>query len=162
MASIMPPIPRFFFLYIEPSLCFFGGAFQPVLNPHSITTLLPAPLAGRHTTDPNPTPLETMLALQSATLMFMIAMVTVIVMVFAKDRAVVRGYVVASAVTDLPHWASFAYVLGWEGLRQWRTWEAPLWMQLLVPVFTLMFKLGYLSGAFGEDRVPEKKGRKEL
>jgi hypothetical protein len=61
-------------------------------------------------------------------------------------------------------WASFAYVLGWEGLRQWRTWEEPLWMQLLVPVLTMLFKLGYLSGAFGEDRVVEKKGkgRKEL
>lgn len=65
-------------------------------------------------------------------------------------------------------WAAFAYVLGWEGLREWRTWEAPLWMQLLVPVLTMGFKLGYLGGAFGEDRVVEDsgngkgKGKKEL
>lgn len=60
-------------------------------------------------------------------------------------------------------WGSFAYVLGWEGLKQWRTWEAPLWMQLGVPVLTMVFKIGYLTGAFGEDRVVGKeKGRKEL
>jgi hypothetical protein len=62
----------------------------------------------------------------------------------------------------LHSWAAFAYVLGWEGLKQWRTWEAPLWLQLLVPVLTMVFKIGYLTGAFGKDRVPEKKGNKKL
>ena len=91
-------------------------------------------------------------------------------MLYAKDPKVVRSYVLASAITDFPHWASFAYVLGWEGLRQWRSWEGPLWAQLLVPVFTFLFKVGYLGGWFGEDRVLKQvdkgvkgaKGKKEL
>ena len=98
---------------------FFGGDLQPVLNPLSITSLLPPQLAGRGTSSPEPTPLETMLGLQSAVLMFMISMVTAGVTVYAKDPKVVHAYVAASAITDFPHWASFAYVLGWEGLRQW-------------------------------------------
>ena len=94
----------------------------------------------------------------------MISIVTIGVMIHAKDPKVVHWYVAASAITDFPHWASFAYVLGWEGLRQWRTWEGPLWAQLSVPVFTFMFKLGYLGGWFGEDQVQEGKGKgkKEL
>lgn len=103
-----------------------------------------------------------MLGLQSATLMFMISMVTIGVMVYAKDPKVVYAYVAASAITDFPHWASFAYVLGWEGLREWRTWESPLWAQLLVPVFTFLFKVGYLGGFFGEDNtvVDPAQGRR--
>ena len=117
-------------------------------------------MAGRGSLSPEPTPLEMMLGLQSATLMFMISMVTISVMVFAKDPKVVHAYVAASAITDFPHWASFAYVLGWEGLRQWRSWESPLWMQLLVPVFTFLFKIGYLGGFFGKDKVVDDAGRK--
>jgi hypothetical protein len=110
-----------------------------------------------------------MLGLQSATLMFMISMLTIGVMVYAKDPKVVHAYVVASAITDFPHWASFAYVLGWEGLRLWRTWNGALWAQLLVPVFTFLFKVGYLGGFFGKDKVEEETlesekaaGKKEL
>jgi len=102
--------------------------------------------------------------------MFMIAIVTLSVMLFAKDPKVVHAYVFCSAVTDFPHWASFLYVLGWEGIRQWRTWEAPLWMQLGVPVFTFLFKVGYLTGAMGADQGQSdeatgkkgKRGKKEL
>ncbi|KAH8817049.1 hypothetical protein F5884DRAFT_778319 [Xylogone sp. PMI_703] len=159
MASIMPPIPRFFFLYGEPFLLFFGGFLNPILDPTSITTLLPPHLAGRNTTDPNPTPLEHLLGLQSAVLMFMLAFVTYSVMRYCTNPKVIHLYVIISAVTDIPHWGAFFYVLGWEGISQWRTWHAPLWMQLGVPVLTMALKLGYLSGMFGEDRDPaeEKK-----
>ena len=100
----------------------------------------------------------------------MIAMVTLAVMVYATNPKVVHCYVAASAITDIPHWTAFLYVLGWDGIKQWRSWHTPLWCQLLVPVLTMVFKLGYLSGAFGEDRVagePVRKakadvGRKEL
>lgn len=54
---------------------------------------------------------------------------------------------------------TFAYVLGWDGLREWRMWEVPLWMQVLLPVLTMGFKLGYLAGVFGEDRVVEDAGK---
>lgn len=96
-----------------------------------------------------------------------ITLLTLGIMLYAKDPKIVHAYVCASLLTDFPHWGSFAYVLGWEGLRQWRMWESPLWMRLLVPVFTFLFKLGYLSGAFEADRVAGKaaegkKGRKEL
>ncbi len=94
-----------------------------------------------------------MLGLQSAILMFMIPLVTIGIMVYAKDPKVVYVYVTASAITDFPHWTSFAYVLSWERLRQWKSWDGPLWAQLLVPVVTLLFKLGYLGGFFGKDKV---------
>lgn len=125
--------------------------------------MLPPHLAGRGTTDPNPTPLEHLLGLQSAVLMFMIAMITVVVMLYSTEPKVVRGYVLASAITDIPHWSAFFYVLGWEGLAAWRTWDAMLWMQLLFPVFTFAIKWGYLLGLFGGDRVVKKESdaRKE-
>lgn len=103
MATItkMPPIPHFFFLYIEPCLCFFGGALQPILKPTAITTLLPASLAGRNTKSLEPTRLELLLGLQSAVLMFMISLLTIVVMRWG-DQRVRRGYVVVSALTDIP------------------------------------------------------------
>lgn len=177
---------------------FFGGFLTPILNPTSITTLLPSSLSGRQSPDLNPTPLEHLLGLQSSALMFMISLLTVVIMTQSgaskEGRWIVRGYVWVSAVTDVPQyvtlfflwlfffllwliflvsrggfvrwrlidfrnsWASFAYVLGWNGLEQWRTWETPLYLQLFVPVLTMFFKAGYLSGAFGEDRGFEKEG----
>jgi hypothetical protein len=124
-------------------------------------------LAQRGTNSLDPTPLEHLLGLQSAVLMFMIAMLTVIIMVHADNPKVVHGYVIASALTDLPHWAAFFSILGWDGIRQVHTWNTALWLQLVVPIVTMVFKLGYLSGLFGEDQVsmvtskPEtEKGRK--
>lgn len=169
----MPPIPRAFFLYGEPFLLwvlqlsllplrglalmklirFFGGFLTPVLDPKSITNLLPPHLAGRGTSDPNPSPLEHLLGLQSAVLMFMLAFVTYSVMRYSTNPKVIHHYVIISAVTDIPHWVAFFSVLGRDGIRQWRTWHAPLWMQLCVPILTMIFKLGYLTGAFGKDRV---------
>lgn len=130
-----------------------------MFNHRSITTLLPPKLAGRGITSLDPTPLELLLGLQSATLMFLFAAVTLGVMIYAKDPKVVHAYVFASALTDFPHYAAFAYVLGWEGLRQWRLWEGPLWLQLLVPVFTFILKVGYLCGAFGKDVVGSDRKR---
>jgi hypothetical protein len=114
--------------------------------------LLPPHLAGRGTASPDPTPLEHLLGLQSAVMMFMIAMITVVVFRYSTNPKVIHGYVAASAITDIPHYAAFFYVLGWDGIKQWRTWHTPLWLQLGVPVLTIVFKLGYLSGAFGKDR----------
>lgn len=65
-------------------------------------------------------------------------------MLFSTDRKVERGYVWASAITDIPHWEAFFYVLGWDGVSQWRSWHMPLWLQLGVPVFAMAFKAGYL------------------
>lgn len=84
--------------------------------------------------------------------MFMIAMVNVVIMLYATDRKVVRGYIAASAITDIPRWGAFLHVLGKRGIGQWRTWPQPLWLQLLVPFFTMSFKLFYLWGLFGQDR----------
>ena len=83
----------------------------------------------------------------------MISLLTLSVMLFAKDPKIVQAYVIVSALTDIPHWASFYYVLGYEGIRRYEEWNLSLWLQLGVPVFTMAFKLGYLSGWFGRDRV---------
>ena len=93
--------------------------------------------------------------------MFMISLLTLSVMLFAKDPKIVHAYVVVSALTDIPHWASFYYVLGWEGIRNWEEWNQSLWLQLGVPVITMVFKLGYLSGGFGRDRVVGEKGKRK-
>lgn len=125
-----------------------------MLNPRSIVDLLPPHLAQRGVSSPEPTPLEHLLGLQVAVLMFMIAMVNMVIMLYAVNPKVVRGYVLASTITDIPHWSALLYVLGWDGISQWRTWNLPLYMQMIVPSITIIFKLGYLTGAFGEDRLP--------
>ena len=136
------------------------GAVKPLLDPESITELLPLHLGGRAEFHAHPTPLEHLQALQNATLMFMIAMVTVAVMVYGNKQTI-KAYILASALTDFPHWGSFAYILGSEGLEKWRYWNAGLWTQLLVPVFTFFVKLGYLTGSFGPDKdVPDKTAKK--
>lgn len=82
----------------------------------------------------------------------MIVVVTIGVMRCSKDPAVVHAYVWASLLTDILWWASMAYVLGPQGLSEWRTWETGLWMMWLVPLFTVIFKTGHLTGLFVKDR----------
>ena len=48
----------------------------------------------------------------------MITMVTLVVMLYATNPKVVHWYVAVSAITDIPHWMSFFYVLGWDGIKQ--------------------------------------------
>ncbi|KAF3799683.1 hypothetical protein GCG54_00000928 [Colletotrichum gloeosporioides] len=72
MSELMPPIPRIFFTYIEPLLCLFS-ALRPLLNPSSITApLTPSPR--------EPTPTETLWALQNAVLLFEFALLTWVIM----------------------------------------------------------------------------------
>ncbi|KAK1839877.1 hypothetical protein CCHR01_17495 [Colletotrichum chrysophilum] len=111
----MPPIPRIFFTYIEPLLCPLG-AIQPLLSPSSIT----APL----TSSPRePTPTETLWALQNAVLLFGFALLTWVIMLHSNDRKVVRGYVLVSALMDFPHWGALAVALNREGVL----WEVGQW-----------------------------------
>lgn len=53
-----------------------------------------------------------------------------------------------------------AYVLGPQGMSEWRDWETGLWMMWLVPTFTFTIKAGYLLGLFGPDKgsAKERKG----
>ncbi|KAK2731684.1 hypothetical protein CKAH01_08840 [Colletotrichum kahawae] len=122
MSQIMPPIPRIFFTYIEPLLCLFG-ALQPLLSPSSIT----APL----TSSPRePTPTETLWALQNAVLL-----------------KVVRGYVLVSALMDFPHWGALAVALGKEGvLWEFGAWGREMRVLVVVPLATFSIKVGYLWG----------------
>jgi hypothetical protein len=50
--------------------------------------------------------------------MFTIAMLNLVIMVYATNRKVVHGFVAVSAITDIPHWTAFFYVLGGDGLKQ--------------------------------------------
>ncbi|KAF7328602.1 hypothetical protein MSAN_02478000 [Mycena sanguinolenta] len=157
MATFMPPIPRVFFCFIEPALCLFGAA-QPLLNPAAITALLPAHLAGRPDPTAAPTPLETLQVLMTSVMMYGWALLTLAIMFLSdgkttRSRRLVHAYIAISASMDFPHWGAFAYALGAEGIKQWRTFPAEMWMQVLVPLLTFAVKAGYLAGAFGEDKV---------
>lgn len=83
---------------------------------------------------------------------------------FHALRAEENRYVAASCIAEISQRVALLYVLGWDGLAQWRTWNAPLWLQFGIPVVMVSFKAGYLIGAFGEDKVvegAEKMGRVE-
>ncbi|KAJ6503901.1 hypothetical protein C8R45DRAFT_1185969 [Mycena sanguinolenta] len=166
MATFMPLIPRVFFCYFEPALCLFG-AIQPLLNPAAITALLPPHLAGRPDPSAAPTPLETLQVLMTSVMMYGWASLTLAIMFLSdgstpRGRRLVHAYLAISASMDLPHWGAFAYALGAEGMAQWRTFPAEMWMQVLVPLVTFVVKVGYLAGLFGEDKVAsEGKGKGE-
>ncbi|KAJ5703560.1 hypothetical protein N7493_011485 [Penicillium malachiteum] len=160
MASIMPPIPRAFFLYGEPILIL-SGVLNTLLKPTAITSMLPAHLARRPTSDPYPSPLEHLLALQTASIMFLVVCISTAVMLYATNARVVHGLVLSYAIADIPHWASLLYVLGRDGLSQWGTWDTSLWLQFFIPMLTMGIKVGYLTGAFGPDRVDSEGNAKE-
>lgn len=98
-------------------------------------------------------------------MMFLFGMVTLGIMLYAKDAGVVHAYVAASAISDFPHWAFLLTVLSKPGCGIWdfgndACWNTDLRMQLLIPVVTFVIKVGYLVGLFGPDRVIGAKGVK--
>ena len=132
-----------------------------LLDPRSITGILPATLAGRGTKSPQPTPLELLLALQNKNHELIFALLTLAIMLYARSARLVHAFVAATALADGPHYAALAYVLGWDGVARWREWGMPLWMQLLVPAVTFSIKVGYLAGAFGPDRVAGRERKRQ-
>ena len=133
--------------------------------------MLPASIAGRSTSDPYPSRLEHLLALQTASIMFLVVCISTAIMLYATNVRVVRGLVLSFALADIPQWGSLLYDLGRDGISQWRTWDTFLWLQFIVPMFTMGIKVGYLTGVFGPDRVDsqgnlkkksKKQGKKNL
>lgn len=97
--------------------------------------------------------------------MFLVVCISTLIMLYTTNIRVVHGLVLSYALADIPHWASLLFVLGADGLSQWRTWDTSLWLQFIVPMFTLGIKVAYLTGAFGPDGVyqetPRKRSRRQ-
>lgn len=97
--------------------------------------------------------------------MFLVVCISTSIMRYSTNVRVIHGLVLSYALADIPHWASLFFVLGADGLSQWRTWDTSLWLQFIIPMFTLGIKVAYLAGAFGPDggyqETPRKRSRRQ-
>lgn len=90
--------------------------------------------------------------------MFLYGLTTIVIMLYgSKSPRVVHGYVLASAVSDPLHWASIISTMGWDRFLDYKGWSQDITPIILVPVFTLAIKLGYLAGVFGKAKVAKER-----
>lgn len=100
-------------------------------------------------------------------MMLLFGMITLAIMLFAKDPRVVHAYVAASAISDFPHWAGILWVLSKAGcgladFNDDACWTSDLRMLMLVPLGTFAIKVGYLMGLFGPDDVASDARSKKV
>ena len=150
MAYIMPTIPRLFFCYVEPALITFG-VYDCITNPHSTAArVLPA---GVPISSYTPSVVDRASAIETATMLFGAGLLATGIAWLSKERAVVRWMVLTSALTDIPHFLGYLWVLGPEHFFNPSAWSTELSLWLGVPIFTMTMKYAYLFGLFGEDKV---------
>lgn len=147
MASILPPVPRIIFTILEP-ISLLAGYLAPLLNtskfvssqvPNAIPTAL--------------TSTNRVLALQLGNCYGLVGLIGVGVLYATSEPKVVRNYIIACAIADVGHlWATYA-AIGHESFMNVWSWNDMAWGNIGITASLLVFRILYLMGLFGQDRV---------
>lgn len=153
MAAIMAPVPRIFFCVIEPLMVGFA-ALGIIRDPAKHSTGLLSYVSPHEVADT-----EKLAIMELGNMMLLIAGLVAIVMWTSRDPRTVHLTVAAMALVDIPHWGAAIWVMGWERFVNFGSWSPELVTQMVGPLVTFTFKVAYLMGWLGKDRVPtgEKK-----
>ncbi|KAI1633148.1 hypothetical protein F4809DRAFT_655350 [Biscogniauxia mediterranea] len=148
-ASLLPIIPRIFFLYIEPVLITIGMIKQYATT-HALfaatTSSAPAPL---------PVPALAGPALSAGYLLSMMLYGLMVLLAAPPSATLLRLHIGVLVVADLTHWAGLlatlarAHPRGWAGALDTAAWSADTWDLARFPLYTLAVKGLTLAGAFG-------------
>ncbi|KAI5923625.1 hypothetical protein F4810DRAFT_201014 [Camillea tinctor] len=147
-ASLLPIIPRIFFLYIEPVLITVGMLKQYATT-HALTTAT--------STDGSPLPVPA-LAVPSLSLGYLFNMMLyglIILLATPPSKRLLQLHIGILMLADLTHWAGLfstvarAHPLGWHGVLDTAAWSEDTWGLAVFPLYTLAVKGLTLAGAFG-------------
>jgi len=153
MASILSPVPRLIFTVLEP-ISLLAGYLAPLLNtskfvssqvPNAIPTAL--------------TSTDRVLALQLGNCYGLVGLIGVGVLYATSEPAVVKNYIIACAIADVGHlWATYA-VIGHESFVNVGNWNDMAWGNIGITASLFVFRLLYLMGMFGQDRVLKSESK---
>ncbi|KAI1485093.1 hypothetical protein F5X96DRAFT_674960 [Biscogniauxia mediterranea] len=143
-ASLLPIIPRIFFLYIEPVLITIG-----MIKQYATTHVLFAATA------PLPVPALAGPALSTGYLLSMMLYGLIVLLAAPPSATLLRLHIGVLVVADLTHWAGLlatlarAHPRGWAGALDTAAWDPDTWDLASFPIYTLAVKGLTLAGAFG-------------
>lgn len=147
MSTIFPPLPRLIFTILEP-LSLLAGYLAPLLStPHFVSSQVPSALPSALT------PINRVLALQLGNCYGLIGLIGVGVLHATNEPKVVRNYIIACAIADVGHlWATYA-VIGRQAFVDVGSWNDMAWGNIGITAALLVFRVLYLMGFLGQDRV---------
>ncbi|ORY62325.1 uncharacterized protein BCR38DRAFT_486588 [Pseudomassariella vexata] len=155
-ASLLPTLPRVFFLYLEPIFISYGMFMNFSQSTHLFKFL--------DTTNISPNlpilPLPTLiLPAQSASyLLNMMLYGLIILLATPPSKKLLQAHIAILIIADLTHWVGLFHAIaqtdpnrrGWAAVLDTEGWTPEVWNLALYPVGTLAVKGATLMGWFGE------------
>ncbi|KAI1107928.1 hypothetical protein F4804DRAFT_4817 [Jackrogersella minutella] len=147
-ASLLPIIPRVFFLYLEPVAITYGM----ILN---YATRLP--MIELSSTS-NSLPIQTLFmpAMADGYLFNMMLYGLIILLSSPPNKRLVQLHILILIIADFTHWAGlFATIAendprGWAAVLDTDRWSPEVWNLATYPIQTLSIKIATLAGLFGK------------
>ncbi|KAI0889783.1 uncharacterized protein GGS22DRAFT_4028 [Annulohypoxylon maeteangense] len=148
-ASLLPIIPRIFFLYLEPVAITYGM----VLN---YASRIPMLELASNTAKGLPIPTLFMPLMADGYLFNMMLYGLIILLASPPNKRLVQLHIGILIVADFTHWAGlFATIAesdprGWDAVFDTTTWSPETWNLATYPIQTLAIKFATLAGLFGK------------
>lgn len=155
-ASLLPLIPRIFFLYLEPVLISYGI----FMNLSQTTPLIAAHLGKLSAASPLPLPALFIPAQSAGFLLNVLLYGLIIMLATPPNRSLLKAHIWILIFADATHWAGLAATVvqadprgrGLAALADTSSWDADTWNLATYPIYTLAIKFLTLAGAFGAIR----------
>ncbi|KAH9897291.1 hypothetical protein F4778DRAFT_783383 [Xylariomycetidae sp. FL2044] len=149
-ASLLPTIPRIFFVYLEPIMISYGLAMQYATR-HSLFSAHPQP----------PMAALAVPGLSGTYLLSMMLYGLAILLVGPPSKRLLQTHIAILALADFTHWAALFSAMveadpagrGWLAVvADTAAWSDDVWALVTYPLGTLAFKFATLAGVFGRIR----------
>ncbi|KAI1815339.1 hypothetical protein GGS20DRAFT_543972 [Poronia punctata] len=140
-ASLLPLLPRIFFVYIEPILI--SGGISMQLSP---TNTLPAGASIVQTAQAG---------ISSSYLLSMMLYGLIILLATPPNKTLLKLHIGVLILADFAHWAALFSTMaaadsrGWAGVLDTKSWDQEIWGLVFAPFATFLIKVGTLAGVFG-------------
>ena len=157
MASILPPLPKFFFSVLEPLALLVSPVAFTLNQRKFIAAQLPS--TSQNIELYRETSTERILALQLVNMYGVIGMIEAVVLYTTSEPKVVHRFLLGCAIGDLGHLAAVISVMGIEDATNVRAWNDLAWGGIGFTILILAIRVLYLMGFLGTDRLPNGRGK---
>ncbi|KAI0381958.1 hypothetical protein F5Y04DRAFT_54435 [Hypomontagnella monticulosa] len=148
-ASLLPTIPRIFFLYLEPVAITYG-MFQNYATRYPVFKLA--------SVTPNSLPIPSLVMPSMAVgyLFNMMLYGLIIMLASPPSKRLLKLHIWILIVADVTHWAGLFSTIaetdprGWAGVFDTTNWDANVWNLATYPITSLAIKFATLAELFGK------------
>ncbi|KAI1074601.1 hypothetical protein F5B20DRAFT_586074 [Whalleya microplaca] len=148
-ASLLPTIPRIFFLYLEPVAITYGM----MMNYASRLDIF---ALSSTTSETLPIPALVVPSLTASYLFSMMLYGLIILLASPPNKRLVQLHIWILIIADFTHWAGLFSTIaqndprGWAAVLDTSGWSLEVWNLATYPLGTLAVKFATLAGLFGE------------